>query len=171
MTAGMAAKATLIDAIRHRPASCACNSSCVNRVEDRVNRSTSAGPVPSVLASSTPLMDRPSSMVTFISASSRCCAAVTARRIRATRRVSQTAGGMTTSDTNDNRQDSAAIAATVATEVVRLEAIDVAVDVTTDCMPPMSLVIRDCTSPVRVRVKNATDCRCRWVKPRPAAGA
>ena len=26
-------------------------------------------------------------------------------------------------------------------------------EVTTDCMPPMSLVIRDCTSPVRVRVK------------------
>ena len=29
-------------------------------------------------------------------------------------------------------------------------------------MPPMSLVMRDCTSPLRVRVKKATDCRCRW---------
>ena len=37
--------------------------------------------------------------------------------------------------------------------MVRFEAIEVAVEVTTDCMPPMSLVIRDCTSPVRVRVK------------------
>ena len=49
----------------------------------------------------------------------------------------------------------------VATAVVRLDAIDVAVDVTTASMPPMSLVIRDCTSPVRVRVKNAIDWRCR----------
>ena len=48
--------------------------------------------------------------------------------------------------------------------MVRLEAIEVAVEVTTDCMPPMSLVIRDCTSPVRVRVKKAIDWRCRWVK-------
>ena len=45
------------------------------------------------------------------------------------------------------------MATAVATAVVRLEAIEVAVEVTTDCMPPMSLVIRDCTSPVRVRVK------------------
>ena len=46
--------------------------------------------------------------------------------------------------------------------VVRLAAIDVAVEVTTPCIPPMSLVIRDCTSPVRVRVKNASESRCRW---------
>ena len=39
--------------------------------------------------------------------------------------------------------------------MVRLEAIEVAVEVTTFCMPPMSLVMRDCTSPPRVRVKNA----------------
>ena len=31
-------------------------------------------------------------------------------------------------------------------------------------MPPMSLVMRDWTSPVRVRVKKAMDCRCRWAK-------
>jgi hypothetical protein len=31
-------------------------------------------------------------------------------------------------------------------------------------MPPTSLVMRDWTSPVRVRVKKATDCRCRWAK-------
>ena len=40
---------------------------------------------------------------------------------------------------------------------------EVAVEVTTDSMPPMSFWMRDCTSPVRVRVKKAIDCRCRWV--------
>ena len=53
------------------------------------------------------------------------------------------------------------MATAVATAVVRLAAMEVAVEVTTDSMPPMSLVIRDWTSPVRVRVKNAMDCRCR----------
>src|ERR1019366_2682844 len=71
---------------------------------------------------------------------------------------------MTTSEINDSRHDNATIATDVATAVVRLAAIDVAVEVTTDSIPPMSLVIRDCTSPVRVRVKNAMDCCCRWPK-------
>lgn len=61
-------------------------------------------------------------------------------------------------------QDNAVIATRVATVVVRFDATEVAVLVTTDCMPPMSLVIRDCTSPVRVRVKNARLWRCRWAK-------
>ena len=56
------------------------------------------------------------------------------------------------------------MATAVATAVVRLAAMDVAVEVTTDSMPPTSLVMRDWTSPVRVRVKKATDCRCRWPK-------
>ena len=56
------------------------------------------------------------------------------------------------------------MATAVATAVVRLAAMEVAVEVTTDSMPPMSLVMRDWTSPVRVRVKNAIDCRCRWPK-------
>ena len=56
------------------------------------------------------------------------------------------------------------MATAVATAVVRFEATEVAVEVTTDSMPPMSLVMRDCTSPVRVRVKKAIDCRCRWAK-------
>ena len=46
--------------------------------------------------------------------------------------------------------------------VVTLETIDVAVVVTTLCTPPMSFAMRDCTSPVRVRVKKASDSRCRW---------
>src|SRR6202044_3005323 len=61
-------------------------------------------------------------------------------------------------------QDSATMATAVATAVVRLAATDVAVEVTTASMPPMSLVMRDWTSPLRVRVKKATDCRCRWPK-------
>ena len=56
------------------------------------------------------------------------------------------------------------MATTVAMAVVKLAAMDVAVEVTTDSMPPMSLVMRDWTSPVRVRVKNAIDCRCRCAK-------
>ena len=52
----------------------------------------------------------------------------------------------------------------VAATVVTFEAIDVAVFVTTLWTPPMSFEIRDCTSPVRVRVKNASESRCRWRK-------
>jgi hypothetical protein len=39
---------------------------------------------------------------------------------------------------------------------------EVAVVVTTVSTPPMSLEMRDCTSPVRVRVKKASESRCRW---------
>ena len=52
----------------------------------------------------------------------------------------------------------------VAATVVTFDAIDVAVFVTTFCTPPMSFEIRDCTSPVRVRVKKASDSRCRCRK-------
>ncbi len=51
------------------------------------------------------------------------------------------------------------MATTVATTEVRLETREVAVEVTVACMPPMSLAMRDCTSPVRVRVKNASGIR------------
>ena len=50
----------------------------------------------------------------------------------------------------------------VAMTVVTLETSEVAVEVTIDCMPPMSLAMRDWTSPVRVRVKKASGMRCRW---------
>jgi hypothetical protein len=53
------------------------------------------------------------------------------------------------------------IAMTLAMTVVTLETIDVAVEVTTLWTPPMSLAMRDCTSPVRVRVKKASDSRWR----------
>src|SRR5262245_2140640 len=52
----------------------------------------------------------------------------------------------------------------VAITVVALWTIEVAVFVTTFWTPPMSFEIRDCTSPVRVRVKNASESRCRCLK-------
>ena len=143
MTAGIAAKITLIEAIRQRPASDERSSRSISLALDSVNRRTSDGLAPIVLASWMPLMERPSSMVTLRSASSRCWSAVISRRIRATLRLSQIAGGSTTSEIRASRQESATIATAVATVVVRFEAIEVAVEVTTDCMPPMSLVIRD----------------------------
>ena len=87
MIAGIAAKMMLSEAIRQRPASWERSSRSISRAEEAVNRSTSDGPVPMVLASWTPLIDSPSSMVTLRSASSRCCSAVMARRMRATLRV------------------------------------------------------------------------------------
>ena len=50
----------------------------------------------------------------------------------------------------------------MAITVVTFETIEVAVVVTTVWTPPMSLAMRDWTSPVRVRVKNASDSRWRW---------
>ncbi len=84
----MAANSTLIDAIRQRPASDERSSRSISRADDSVNRRTSAGPAPIDLASWMPLIESPSSMVTLRSASSRCCAEVISRRIRATRRLS-----------------------------------------------------------------------------------
>ena len=52
----------------------------------------------------------------------------------------------------------------VATTVVTFDAIDVAVFVTTFWTPPMSFEMRDWTSPVRVRVKKASDSFWRWRK-------
>ena len=61
-----------------------------------------------------------------------------------------------------SRQSSSSIATIDAITVVVFWAIVVAVLVRTLSSPPMSLAIRDCTSPVRVRVKNASDIRWRW---------
>ena len=74
----------------------------------------------------------------------------------------QTKNGSEAREKTARRQSSRNIATTLARTVVTLETIEVAVVVTTFCTPPMSLAMRDCTSPVRVRVKNASDRRCRW---------
>ncbi len=51
------------------------------------------------------------------------------------------------------------MATTVAMTAVRLETREVAVEVTVACIPPMSLAMRDWTSPVRVLVKKASGIR------------
>ena len=53
------------------------------------------------------------------------------------------------------------MATTVASTVVTFASTEVAVEVTTFSMPPMSFAIRLCTSPVRVRVKKASERRWR----------
>ncbi len=78
-----------------------------------------------------------------------------------TRFVSQTKNGSRISAKTARRQSSSTIAMIVAITVVTFESTDVAVDVTTVSIPPMSFAIRLCTSPVRVRVKNASESRCR----------
>jgi hypothetical protein len=90
------------------------------------------------------------------------------RRTWPTRRVSHTNGGTNTSENAARRQSRITIATIVAITVVAFWAMLVAVVVTTLSMPPMSLAIRDWTSPVRVRVKNANDirCRCRYTAAR-----
>ncbi len=153
-----------IEAIRQRPASWERTSSPTSSDEVAVNRCESSGPVPSVFTRWTPFTDRDSSTCESRSARFRWRAAVTSRRIRATLRVSHTAGGNTIRESSERRQLSATMAPDVPTTPVTFEAIDVAVDVTTDCMPPMSFVNRDCTSPPRVRVKKPSDWRCRWSK-------
>ena len=149
-------------AIRQRPASWEATSSWVSTCDDSVNRWESCGPEPRIFESWTPPMESDSSIWVCMSARVRCARIVTVRRIRATARVSRTAGGSTTRLSRASRQDRTAIATAVPTTVVRFEAIDVAELVTTDCIPLMSLVSRDWTSPPRVRVKKPSDIRCRW---------
>jgi hypothetical protein len=79
-----------------------------------------------------------------------------------TRLVRKTNSGSRTRLNAARRQSSRNIATTVASTVVRFETMLVAVFVTTFSTPPMSLAIRDCTSPVRVFVKNARLRRWRW---------
>ena len=81
-----------------------------------------------------------------------------------TRRVRTVKRGISANAKRASCQLRNSMAIIVATTVVRLEAMFVAVFVTTFCTPPMSLLIRDCTSPVRVRVKKASESRCRCRK-------
>ncbi len=108
-----------------------------------------------------PLTDSDSCTAEESLASWRCRSPVIFFRSRPTRRLIHTNTGSSSSETIVSRQSSATIATTLATTAVRFDTSEVAVPVTVDCIPPMSLAIRDCTSPVRVRVKNASDIRCR----------
>ena len=88
--------------------------------------------------------------------------AVIRLRSAPTRRVSQTNRGSRPSANTASRQSSRNIATVAPSTVVTFETTDIAVEVTTFWTPPMSLAIRDCTSPVRVLVKNASESRWRW---------
>ena len=85
------------------------------------------------------------------------------RRSLPTRRVSSTNSGIKANANSASCQLSSSMPTIVATTVVTFDAIEVAVFVTTFWTPPMSFEIRDWTSPVRVRVKKASDSfwRCR----------
>ena len=108
-----------------------------------------------------PLTDSDSCTTEEIRESLRWRSRVMRRRSVPTRRLTQTKTGIMISDAIVSRQSSTTMAMTAATTVVRLETSAVAVVVTVACMPPMSLAMRDCTSPVRVLVKKASDIRCR----------
>ena len=124
-------------------------------------RSARSADRPIVLPSRIPETESDSCTIEDTSARDACSSAVTLRRWSPTRFVSQTKSGRSARAKTASRQSSSTIAPTVASTVVTLEITDVAVDVTTFWMPPMSLAIRLCTSPVRVRVKKASESRCR----------
>jgi hypothetical protein len=115
-----------------------------------------------VLPSSTPDTESDSCTSAEMSAIAPWRVAAIRRRWSPTRRASRTNSGVRAKEKSASRQSSSSMATTVASTVVTLETIDVAVVVTTFCTPPMSLAIRDCTSPVRVRVKKASESRWRW---------
>ena len=148
--------------IRQRPAIRDCTSRSASCWDSALKRSTSSPERPIVLPSRMPETDSDSSTSELMSARRPCFLEVILLRSLPTRRVSQTKNGSSARLKTARRQSRISIATVVASTVVRLETIDVAVDVTTFCTPPMSLAMRDCTSPVRVRVKNASDRRWRW---------
>src|SRR3954454_21460712 len=148
--------------IRQRPAIRDCTSRSARCWDSAVKRSASSPERPIVLPSRMPETESDSSTSELMSASRPCFLEVIFVRSLPTRRVSHTKNGSSARLIAARRQSSRTIATIVARTVVTLETIDGAVDVTTVWTPPMSLAMRDCTSPVRVRVKNASDSRCRW---------
>ena len=158
----MIEKAICTLAMRQRPAMRLRTSRSARSADSRVKRSASSGARPIVLPSRIPLTLSDSSTSELMSARRPWRSAVMRLRSRPTRRVSQMKNGSSARLKAARRQSSRNMATIVARTVVTLETIDVAVEVTTFCTPPMSLAMRDCTSPVRVRVKKASDSRCRW---------
>ena len=161
MSAGCAAKMNWIVPIIHRPVIRLRTSRSAIPFDSSVNRPARSSPRPIVLPSMIPETDSDSATSADRSARRFCCCEVIRRRILPTRWVIQTLGGTNTSENSARRQSSRHMATSDATTVVTLDAIVVAVVVTTLSSPPMSLAIRDWISPVRVRVKNASDIRCR----------
>ena len=157
----MIANVIWIAAIIQRPVMRLRTSRSASRLDSRSKRSARSSPRPIVLPSRIPETESDSCTIEETSASDACRSAATFRRSSPTRFVSHTNSGSSASANAARRQSSSSIATTVASTVVTLESTDVAVEVTTLSMPPMSFAIRLCTSPVRVRVKNASESRCR----------
>ena len=158
----MIAKVIWIEAIIQRPVIRLRTSRSASRFDSPANRSARSSVRPIVLPSRIPETESDSCTIEETSASDACRSAVTFLRCAPTRFVSQTKSGSSASANAARRQSRSSIATIVASTVVTLESTDVAVDVTTVSIPPMSFAIRLCTSPVRVRVKNASDRRWRW---------
>ena len=158
----MTANEVWIEAITQRPAIRERTSRSASREDSRSNRSASSSLRPIVLPSRIPLTESDSCTSDEMSAIAPWRVEAIRRRWSPTRRASSTKNGVSASENSASRQSSSDIATTVASTVVTLETIEVAVDVTTFWTPPMSLAIRDWTSPVRVRVKKASERRCRW---------
>src|SRR5205085_7342002 len=160
-SAGMIAKVICTVAMRQRPAMRARTSMSASSPDSLLNCCTSSDERPIVLPSRMPETESDSS--TSVDMSARRLWRTDWMRWRSwpTRRVSHTKNGSSASEKAVRRQSSRTIAPTTVTTVVTLWTIDVAVEVTTLSTPPMSLAMRDWTSPVRVRVKNASDMRCR----------
>jgi hypothetical protein len=157
----MIAKLICTEAMRQRPAIRLRTSRSASCSDSPAKRRTSSGPRPIVLPSRMPDTDSDSSTSVDMSASRPWRTEVMRLRSSPTRRVNQRKNGSRASEKTASFQFSATIATSVASTVVTFDMIDVAVLVTTLSMPPMSLAMRDCTSPVCVRVKNASDIRWR----------
>ena len=147
--------------MRQRPAMRERTSRSASSLESEEKRSTSSCERPIVLPSRIPDTDNDSSTSVDMSASRLCVTDWMRRRSLPTRRVSHTKNGSRISEKSVSSQLRANIATTVAVTVATVDTVEVAVLVTTLSMPPMSYAIRACTSPERVRVKNASDMRCR----------
>ncbi len=146
-------------AIRQRPAMLARTSRPTSFSDSVAKFAVRESARPMVRPSRMPLTDSDSVTIADIEAICFWRAVVIFLRSLPTRRLIQTKSGSSSRETRVSRQSRASMATTVATTEVRLETREVAVEVTVACMPPMSLAMRDCTSPVRVRVKNASGIR------------
>ena len=158
----MTANEVWIEAIVQRPAMRERTSSSASPADSPSKRSASSAERPIDLPSRMPDTLSDSCTSEEMSAIAPCLTVVMALRLAPTRRESATKKGRTASENSASRQSSRNIATTLASTVVTLETIEVAVVVTTVCTPPMSLAMRDWISPVRVRVKKASESRWRW---------
>jgi hypothetical protein len=157
----MIAKLIWIEAITQRPAITCRTSRSASSEDSCSKRSESSALRPIVFPSSIPETESDSSTMVEMSAIVLCRSVVMRRRCSPTLRVRRTKTGTSASERTARRQSRRNMATTAAITVVVFETIEVAVDVTTRSTPPMSFAIRDCTSPVRVRVKKASESRCR----------